>query len=541
MLRKSQGRIAYDAALHDERQAIKPMTTPRAGGLIAVLSVAALSWPMVLLLALVVRGVSVLSADFPLNDGGLFLAMTMELEFVNWAVPATVHWNGSELPFAYPPLGLYAVGGIVALGVEFDAVMRVLPWVTSAAATLPILAIGHRLLASRTGSAAAALMYASAPAAFTWSLAGGGVTRGPGMLFALTTIWMMLHLRDRPTVGAAVLLGAAGGATVLTHPASSVFAAASVAIVMVAALRSAEAPRSLVRMAALAAGVSACIALPWAVVVMANHGADVFLGVPSNGPDPFVALITLVAGRVTGLGTDPLGLLVFGLAGYSALRGQLLLPVWLVAASLIGTQYAIVPASLLVGSLVVGASRLAREPQLRNRMSGRLAGGVVVALLVNEALVGVTASSVATSHLHALTVERREAMAWVADNTPEEATVAVLTGDHWSTDPDSEWFFVLAQRPSVATVQGREWLGRRAYDEAEARYARLQRCTDSPICLDAWLRDTPADYLFIPKGQRHGPNSPTDCCAEIRRELTAGTRHRTVYDGPGATIVKLGD
>lgn len=501
----------------------------------------------VLAAALVVRAASVIRADFPLNDGGLFLAMTAEIERNGWSLPATVTWNGREIPFAYPPLGLYLTGLITAaFGIDILVVMRVLPLVLSTVAAAVVFAIGRTLLTSRSGAAAAGLTYAFAPAAFTWAIAGGGVTRSPGMVLALTTIWLSLRLLARPTLGMAALLGLVAGATILTHPASAIFAGASSVLIVVAYSLSHRPPKSREgvpnhpgRIAFAAVGTACLIVLPWAVTVLAQHGLGVFIEVASNGPDPDVALITLAAGRVTGIGTDPLGLAIIGVTIVSVLRARILLPAWLLASSFLGVQYAIVPASLLVGSLVVDGIDLARSSEIRHQTIGRAALGVLAVLLVIEATVGVQASNVETSHLHALGVDRREAMRWMALNTPEGSTVLVVTGDHWSTDPDSEWFFVLAERQSIATVQGHEWLGREAYARASDRYERLQRCTASVSCLELWLQDEGADYLFIPKGQRHGPSSPVDCCLGIRDDIVAGDSYSVVYDMAGATIVRL--
>ncbi len=36
--------------------------------------------------------------------------MTRAIQDAGWALPATVAWNGTDLPFAYPPLAFYKVG-----------------------------------------------------------------------------------------------------------------------------------------------------------------------------------------------------------------------------------------------------------------------------------------------------------------------------------------------------------------------------------------------------------------------------------------------
>ncbi|MBA2633105.1 MAG: glycosyltransferase family 39 protein [Chloroflexi bacterium] len=496
---------------------------------------------VVFLAALIVRAAAVVNSDFPINDGGLFLAMIDELERQGGWLPNHVSSNGHQIPFAYPPLGFYLTSAVATVtGIDTLLVMRVLPTVLSAVAAALVAAIGMTLLRSAAGSVAAGLTYAFAPAAFSWAIAGGGVTRAPGIALGLTTLWLLLRLPNKPTHVSAGLLGLATGATILTHPASAAFTALSAAFLLVAAMRSKQTNlKGSGHHLIAAAAVGVVVVAPWAAAVMAEHGPRIFVEVASNGPDPEVALITLVAGRVTGLGSDPLGLVIAGGAIMSALRGRFLLPAWVLMSSFLGSQYAIVAGSILVGSLVADAIRMGNGSAKFSRLGGRAVVGVIVTLIAVEAGAGVGASTVEASHLHALSADRRDAMAWISSNTPPDATVVVLTGDHWSTDPDSEWFFVVAHRTSVATVQGQEWLGRAAYARASDRYAKLQRCTVSVACLDSWLRDNSADYLFIPKGRRHGPHSPVDCCPGIREEIMKSESHKVVYDRAGATIVRL--
>ena len=50
---------------------------------------------VVTLAGLVVRLIPVALADFPVNDGGLFVAMTRGIRDAGWGLPDTVVWNGT--------------------------------------------------------------------------------------------------------------------------------------------------------------------------------------------------------------------------------------------------------------------------------------------------------------------------------------------------------------------------------------------------------------------------------------------------------------
>jgi hypothetical protein len=51
-----------------------------------------------------------IAADFPLGDGGLFWAMANELRTNGFLPPDVTGYNGLDIPYVYPPLGLYLLG-----------------------------------------------------------------------------------------------------------------------------------------------------------------------------------------------------------------------------------------------------------------------------------------------------------------------------------------------------------------------------------------------------------------------------------------------
>jgi hypothetical protein len=110
-------------------------------------------------------------------------------------------------------------------------------------------------------------------------------------------------------------------------------------------------------------------------------------------------------------------------------------------------------------------------------------------------------------------------MRWVAQNTSDESRFLVVTGVLWQIDATSEWFPAIAQRHSVATVQGYERTTPASWRTRVARHEQLrQMCSDTATCLSPCLHD--ADYIYIPKGPRLGPLSASDCCPALRRTLT---------------------
>jgi hypothetical protein len=491
----------------------------------------------VTLAGLVVRAIPVWLTDFPVNDGGLFMAMTDAIRLAGWSLPATVAWNGSELPFAYPPGAFYIAGLLGAFGLDLDGVFRWLPLLASTAVVPAVFLLGRELLRSDLGGLVAALAYALAPASWVWLIQGGGISRSPGLLFAVLTLWLVVRLVREPGPRLAVAAGVLAGLTVLVHPGAAVFTAVSAVLLWLFEGRT----RASAAWSGAALVVALAVAAPWLLVVVSRHGLAVLTDVPSNGPDLGQAVLALAAGRATGLPfADPLAFLGVALAILAATRRQFLLPIWLVAATVVSYQYGMIPFGLLIGQFAVdlaAARRQAAGP-------GGSRTPTVVAVVVAACLVLEGAAAAGTvlnpaAPVHALDSDRREAMAWVATELPEDARVAVITGGEWSGDPDSEWFPRLTGRQSVATVQGSEWLGSAAFITQVSAYRALQACVveASADCLADWLVEVPAEYLYLPKAQIHGPASPDDCCAGLRAELTSDSVYAVVHDGPGGTVL----
>ena len=152
----------------------------------------------VLGIAFVVRAAFVLGSDFPLNDGGMFLQMTRDLQGSGYALPAYTSYNGGAVPFAYPPLGFYLAAIIDAVTpLSLAGVFRFLPLIASFAAVAAFLFMARTLLPTRTHVITALVAFATLPATFQWMLMGGGVTRAPGFVFALLAVTFAYRAFER--------------------------------------------------------------------------------------------------------------------------------------------------------------------------------------------------------------------------------------------------------------------------------------------------------------------------------------------------------
>jgi hypothetical protein len=536
-------------------------------------------------LGLLVRAYHVLSQDFPLNDGGLFFAMVRDLQAASYQLPAFTTYNSAGIPYGYSPLGFY----LAALLDDFTPlalpdVFRLLPLVVSCLSVGAFALLARDLLPSRASVVAAVVAFGLVPRSFLWMLMGGGVTRAPGLLFALLALHQLHRLykrRDWRAVAPAALFG---GLTVLSHLGTAPFLVFSSLLFFLALGRHRE---GLLGSAAVAAGATV-ISAPWWGQVLAYHGPGPFLAAGATGGSIFQGLtfrgaLETLAHFGLGTGESVLGLIgLLAVVGFffALARGQWLLPAWWITIVVFdarqGSTFATVPIALLAGrgamEVLLPAMRGARfglVPGRRARANGNGSSyshtAVVHAAVVHAAVVPRTRFrlrhwapeivlgvfllfSTITAllrlpelvgglpDLRSLTPGERGAMQWVARSTPVTSRLLVVANSPWEIDKHSEWLPVLGRRVSVATVQGYEWRPRGQFITKKREYVRLQGCSGwVSDCLNDWSRETGVRFSHV-----YLPKHPTrECCRMLRASLDRDTRYRRVYDGPGASIYEL--
>jgi len=363
-------------------------------------------------------------ADFAFGDGGLFWVMANDLRDNGFLPPDVTTYNTGDIPWVYPPIGIYLVA---LLGGGLD-LLRVLPafW---AIATLPAFWLLARALIGERGALVALVAYGCSAPAYAGLIAGGGVTRGPGLLLALLTIWATV--RGNP-VGAGVF----GGLTLLTHPIAASYAILASAILW--ATRGAQ-PRML-----LAIPIALLIGAIWFGPMITRHGIDPFLaGAGSRALNVSENLVILAAGALN----PPNLAFSIGLVGsvLAAWRRRWDLIGWLIV-SLFGfavvDRWMVIPLSVLAGLALDAALERPR----------RIGAVVLLAVAATTTVTGV----VLAPPNDALTSTQRQVMAWARNETPRGTTFAVI--GYPSDRGMVEWFPALAERVNVTTWQGTEWL-----------------------------------------------------------------------------------
>jgi hypothetical protein len=533
-------------------------------------------WPAIATGAAVVLGIAVrtflvLSRGFPLNDGALFFLMSQEIGDHAFHLPAWTAYNAANIPFAYSPLGFYLAAVLhTVTGADLVDLFRVLPLVFSCLCVVGFYLLARDLIPARSTVIAALATFAVLPRSFLWLIMGGGLTRSIGFFFAILTLWQLHRAYTRqPARRHVAWTTVFASLTVLSHLGTSPFVAFSALLMLLCLAPSWPNVR---KSLAVAVG-TALLTAPWWATVASIHGFAPFLAAGATGGTVFGThrgeALTKLA--FFGLGTaEPLFPLIGALAILGAFatltRRGAFLPLWWLTIILLDTRagatYASIPVALLAGLAIteVIVPIVARPPLWSGPAAGltrttgweaalgaprRRQWAVAVVLFVllgygiASAVVRRPSLGAEGRYLTSLTSADRQAMAWVARQTPRESRFLIVVGGAaggWWADRVAEWFPVLTKRVSVATVQGTEWLPSGTFENRERQYDRLQGCAVwGATCLEDWAREATRTYshVYIPKTLSY------PCCGPLDSALRHDPSYRLVFDGPGASIYEV--
>lgn len=432
-------------------------------------------------------------ATFPIGDGGLFYVMAHAVQHAGFMLPSFVNYNGYNIPFDYPPLGIYAAA--VLQGATGWPMLGIFLWVPVAVTCLSLLAfirLARVLLPSRQAQAFAVLAFAVSTPAYEWQIKGGGMTRSFGFLFAILALAEILRVSRCDRAHKSVVLGAVFSAlTILSHPEWAAFLVSSAVILWVPELRQQGVPARLT----LLVGLAAALIAPWLVLAVARHGIAPFLGAYSSGDamDP-------LSQRLLGLFTLQLASGVafpvvasLGLAGFAFQwrRGQHVLPAWFVliyaSTSRGSIEKSIIPLALLAGIGLAGGLQSLRAQRPGGRplprwarlpLGAALGAALLLSAVANPVIIDVSAEAPLGS-------SQLSAMSWIRHHTPRHARILVVSrASWWGENYESEWLSPLTGRLSVVGPQGTEWLRGGVFARLNTAYMAAYECVNrSTVCV----------------------------------------------------------
>jgi hypothetical protein len=482
-----------------------------------------------LFLAIIIGGAlrlsPVLNVSFPLNDGGLFFTMTEELVEAGFRIPRFSDYNQLQIPFVYPPLAFFLVGGVYKLtGWELLDIFRILPAVFSVFAIPAFYLLAKEFLEDDFKLGISVLIFSFLPATIEWLIMGGGITRAPGFVFSTLALrsGYLLYVRNRKSD--VIYTAIFSSLTILFHPEAAVHTAAGIFVFFLFKGRNTSLLIKSLLVILLILGMTSF----WWIPVLRYHGLGPITAAGRTGLHNSQNLINFILFNVTNeIGLSSIG--VFALIGLfiSVSSRKSLLAVWLLLTFFVDPRAAILYMSPIIALLA--ADLLFLIILMLDNKTSRVLGysGIVEPLssLSSKALLLVlifywivscwlTGSNVVEKYL--LTSEDIAAMEWVKINTPIESRFIILSGNYPFLDPSSEWFPAVAQRASIATVQGHEWIIDTDFDKLFDNSFEVQKCIIQDLdCVLEWqeLVKKNFDYIYLHKSMITQYSSKTNTTA----------------------------
>jgi len=308
---------------------------------------------------------------------------------------------------------------------------------------------------------------------------------------------------------------------VLSHTESTIFAIGIPIYIWLAKSRS---MKSALQGGLVALGVF-LFAGPWYGLVVSRHGMGMLLSALQTGGQTLWAVLRLI--NIDILTEEPyLDLLgVFGVLGMAVLitKKQYFIPVMLVAMYLIQPRSAHtvgnIPLAIAAG-IFIAETLLPAISKLDEVNTGR-GLKVFLAILTPYLLINSIYQGFLLSQNHVSKGEQA-AMQWVSENTPTGSQFLVLTGEPEAMcESSAEWFPALAERTSLSTLQGSEWLTDKSFGEFIGRRNNLQGCINENLeCLtnQASYFSDGFDYVYI------AIKTPTNNCknTNLSTKTTSG-------------------
>lgn len=484
-----------------------------------------------ILFGALIRFAAPLNAQGPVNDGGLFLQMTRDLQEDRFALPDYTTYNNADIPFAYPPLGFYLVGLIQSLtGIPLLVLFTYLPALFSTLAIPAFYFLARELTDDRLKASVATLFYAVIPKSFDWFIMGGGVTRAPAIALAFLALAFVHRLFVTRNARYIVHVSVLSAMLVLMHPEIAYHTAFSVLIFAVFFLRG----RNGMFHVLIAAVAILLLTSPWWFTVLQRHGIETFQTVLAAHPRSFASQFLFriqfnLAGEILLTVVGVFALL--GLIGDIRQR-KFFLVVWVALGGLVVSITGFV--LLAVKGFESALKGLGDAAPFESDFSSKTSRLTLLGLSAYLLMAGFIASSFYGYEFRLLNGERA-AMNWIQENTDPSAKFILLTGGTSLIDPLSEWFPVLAERVSLATVQGHEWTPQQNLPVSAGKYAQLQSCLNQDVaCIESW----DYDYVYIRRisPQREGNVEPRPSILDAA--LRASTEYEIVFENDEAVIYR---
>lgn len=510
------------------------------------------------LLGALVRCFYVFQSDFPLSDGGMFYTMVKDLQAAHFHLPAFTSYNFSSIPYVYPPLPFYLTAALNSFfKIDLLQLLRFIPLFFSIATIPAFYWLARQLLKNDLQIGAATFVFALFSPSFTWQLMGGGLTRSPALFFTVLAlaefvIWVKTdHWKNFAGVALFTAL------TTLCHLEMLLMLVLSYLAIMLVCKRSWKFFRKL----ALAGVCTIVLIAPWWGTVIAQHGISPFINASKVGSFSLLTTVAYIFGLTP---TQDLNEIIFtlaGLAGAAILisRRDWLLSVWWLTFVVLdprSTQRSVtIPIALLAGVAIDEAFRwlnrnlpvFKKKPQAQSEQGQSVVNSslkfLLIFILIFVFFTDMVGKYTGHSFLVSVNPQNRQAMEWVKQHTPTESRFLVISNPtSWSVDIIGEWFPTLAERKSLLTAQGMEWLPDKAQAKTIKELGKISGCRMKGLnCLEEWITagKVDVDYVYLTDNSQDISGTRYEYSSVVEAQMAESSNYLLVFSNEDVKIFQM--
>lgn len=488
----------------------------------------------------------------PLADGGMFYSMMRDIITSNFSLPIFTSYNNLNIPFTYPPLGLYIGAVFLKLGVNINTIEVYIPLLFSIASIVAFYFLANTLLEKKYANLAV-LIFLIEEQTYESQILGGGITRSLGFFFCILSIYFFLKtLKNRSNlsiVGTSLFFSL----TILSHFEWAFFVLFSMALFSVF---SKNIRKNIKDFGLIFSGALVLTSPWWIKIFMVHSTAPFWYFLKANSAvnvGPGWTLIALLSAFYTAEGFIAL-LRVFSFLGiiFSIKKGYWAIILWLIIPLVLfpGGYFnmASIPVSFLCAIAIQEIVEHIDSIKTRSKNS-------VSKFYKHDAFLGIILIFVASSSYmnfgnlssilndpgtKNLTDADIKAMDWVNKSVKSSSKFLLLTknssGYSWSYDKTSEWFPSLTNQESIVTPQGSEWLPNNAFGNKLLLYRGLRRCYKQNIeCIEQLVAnfDLSYDYIYL-QTFTDLKNYP----ASLAEELKSSSKYVQIFKNDSVIIFK---
>lgn len=506
---------------------------------------------IIILVAGILRLRPLLLSPFPLNDGGLFFQMVVDLQANGYHLPQFTTYNSLQIPYAYPPLTFYLAAWINDLsGIDLFAIFHFLPFVFSVATIPAVCLFIEELTGNRKIALLATFFWSMALPSYQWQIMGGGLSRSPALFFSFLCLLFLLKSFKQGKPIHMVLTVIFAVSTLLSH--YEIFWAVAICMAVFWLFQD-NRKTNFFRLLVITI-CTTVIVLPYWYYLFSIHGIDPIMS--SLGSGEF-GLVQSIIGLTLFNYSYEYSFTMISALGFLGLFMCVMNKKYQLPALLLGLAFldprsanrsTLLPLAILaadafftiIGPAFNDISKNIAEPT-NNRIKKLFSNENIILFVI---LFFVSVNAIYANYgdsLNTIALSKQEYadFQWIKENTPDQSRFLLVTSAKgWQQDYVAEWFPVIADRRSVNTVQGSEWLGNQSYQSSADAYNQGKGCLyQDSDCVQTWIStyNQSVDYIFVTQSMCHDAipfctNGLTNDLIKDGYQIVYSSDHAYIFD-----------